>query len=699
MKNRTALSLRLLACLLMLVFGIITGGAQTPTPSPSPKDQKVPASQQPSATTEDQALGSYNVTSSIEVGVRGLSVDGNNNKYRSDLNYKPGVRVFDSSFLLQHKDRRGTLFDEFLVNTSGWGGDPQGYTRVMAEKSGIYRFDANVRRVKYFNNLSNLALGQHTNNMRINVGDYDLTLLPESLKHKVYLGYSRNTLNGPGITTYDFSRDEYAINTNQETRANNFRAGVDGRLGPIDISFLQGARYFKDDTSYNVRFTNPGNNPTNTSRIDTLFRELPTGGHHFFTRFSAHTLLAKKLDITARYIYTSSTTRFSFFEQLSGRSGISPGNIINQETFTTSGKVTRPYALGELGVTFMATDKFRISNTFRFDNFRINGADVLSDFLRQSTPAGVPLPPTTTLTTFVRSTKYRRFLDTVEGDYQFSPRLAVHAGFRISHRHIEHFEVTDTEVENPIFDNRTHSVIFGFKARPVSGWNIYFDGERGTSDSVFTRLENNRYTNFRARSRYAPNGKVSLNASVITRDNRNPSEVITEISGLPANLLPNSLDVEIKSRVFTSTVDWTPEPKFSLSGGYTHLRVTSNAGIILFLANVSTLGQSQYFMRDNFFFINTLVNPIPRLTLFASYRINRDPGQGSLVAPSNNLIISSYPMTFQSPEARATLKVTNRIDWNIGYQYYNYRDWFVPGQNYHSHQPYTSLRIYFGRKG
>src|SRR5574341_1267995 len=461
---------------LVVVFFAGTASAQDPAPSPTPtKAGASRPTQSPSAVNE-QMLGDYKVTSSIEIGVRALSVEGSDSKYRSDLNYHPGIRVFDSSFLLRKKDRRGSLFDELLVNTSGWGGDPQGYTRVNIEKSGIYRFDANVRRLKYFNNLSNLALGQHTYNTRMQFGDYDLTLLPENRKHKFYFGYSRDTIRGPGLTTYDFSRDEFAINTNQQTRANNFRAGIDGKLGPIFISFLQGARYFKEDTTYSVPFTNQGNNPTNTSRIDTLTRELPTSGHHFFTRFSAHTSVAKKLDITARYIYTGSTTNFSFFEQLSGRAGSpAPFNIINQETFTTSGRVKRPYGIGEVGVTYLATRKLRLSNTFRVDQVHISGGDVLSDFLVQSTPVGVPLPPTTTLSLFQRSTKYRRFTNTIEGDYQFNRNYSVHAGYRFTDRRVELFSLTAPEpAENEIFDNKTNSVIFGLKARPGPAWTIYF---------------------------------------------------------------------------------------------------------------------------------------------------------------------------------------------------------------------------------
>ena len=46
-------------------------------------------------------------------------------------------------------------------------------------------------------------------------------------------------------------------------------------------------------------------------------------------------------------------------------------------------------------------------------------------------------------------------------------------------------------------------------------------------------------------------------------------------------------------------------------------------------------------------------------------------------------------------------KTHRRLDWNLGYQYHNYDENALVGprpQNYHAHLPYTSLRIYIGRK-
>ena len=68
-------------------------------------------------------------------------------------------------------------------------------------------------------------------------------------------------------------------------------------------------------------------------------------------------------------------------------------------------------------------------------------------------------------------------------------------------------------MEEETLSNTTNSVIAGVRFKPYKFWSIYADGERGTSDNVFTRLANNKYTNFRVRS-VANLKAVSLNISL-----------------------------------------------------------------------------------------------------------------------------------------------------------------------------------------
>jgi hypothetical protein len=723
---------RKLLIALVMVLGVALGvAAQQPSPSPSPK--KSDSAEAP--TEAGEKAGDYTAIGSVEFGYRGLRVDGDLNKYQSDLNYKAGPRLFDSSFLLRSTEGKGSLFETFLVNSTGWGADPQGNLRVNVEQPEWYRFDATYRRFKYFrfvNNFANpnwvfspaqfsvpprLTTGEHGFDTRVKLGDFDLTLLPKNQHIRFNVGYSPERYSGPAFTNYHAGGNEFMLLSQLRSRANDFRVGADGRLGPLNFSFLQGFRRFRDDSSIDLGVTPGINLNPAVASLTSFDRNEPARGSVNYTRFSLQTLIAKRLDVTGRIIYSKADQNYSFLESFTGRNwnpritgfpptppGATP-NILNLGQYNLTGDTERPSWLGDLGLTWMATDKFRISNTFRVETFEITGSALFSDFFsltRGTRTDTIGFNNRDVLT----NTEYRKVQNTIEGDYQFNPRYSIHLGYRYAQRRIEEaisgFNlganlpaplVPDSFTEH----NNTHAVLGGFKARPISEWTLYFDAEHGTADNVFSRIGNYNYTNIRAKSRYKPSSRVALNLAVITKDNSNPSEI--------AGVSLEDFGVNIKSRIFTSSLDWTTTSRFSISAGYNYHWINSKAIVDYFFNSVRhPLGNSLYIVRNNYFFVESVAHIAPRATLFTAYRINRDNGQGNRVAdPTGNpgTLIASYPMSYQSPEARLAIKLHDRLDWNVGYQYYNYNESTIVGprpQNYHAHLPYTSLRFYFGRK-
>jgi hypothetical protein len=653
--------------------------------------------------------GNYWITSSIELGARGLSVDGNVNKYRSDVNYRAGFRLFESSLLVRSDPGKGILFDSLVVNSTGWGADPYGHLRVNAEKGRWYRFDATFRRNNYDNFLRNLALGQHTARYQHNLGDFDLWLLPTNRRVRFNLGYSGDRESGPGTITYDFQRDEFQIGSNYKTRANEFRAGVEGRVGGINLGFLQGFRWYRNDSTFTSGF-NRGNNTTNASILSSLQRDQPMRGRAAFTRLSATTTVDKKVDITARYTFTTARTHFLDVETSTGVN--SSANPFNPDLINFSGTTERPAHLFDLGVTWRASKKLRVQDTFRFNRFTNSGDEVYSELVFTRRPNGTPVAPFPAATTvpISRLLEYRRALNQVMFDYQFGPRLAVHAGWRITERRIESrgvgqllpAPVSASATSEERTDTTNNSFFGGFRARPTKRWAVYFDAEKGQADNTFTRVDNINQLSFRGRTRWTPRRGLSFNANFVTRDNHNPGVgVIDRTIFGPLDSTPFSVD--INSRTFGGSVDYTPDARLSLSAGYTHLRVTSDAEILYFAGlpgNQVVTGHSLYFLRDHFFYFNALAQVHRRVTAFASYRVNDDAGQGSRSQGniSTGLFVRSPPFTFQTPEVKLIFKLGRRVDWNVGYQYYAYREKppFNTGQDYRAHLPYTSLRIYFG---
>jgi hypothetical protein len=716
---------------LALVLIVVQGVAVAQSPSPSPK--KSDYNETPAETGEK--AGDFTVISSVEFGYRGLRVDGDLNKYQSDLNYKAGPRLFDSSFLLKSTDGKGGLFDSLLATSTGWGADPQGNLRVSVEKPEWYRFDATYRRFKYFRFLNDFAnpnwvfspatfsvppkqsTGEHGYNTRVKLGDFDLTLLPKNRHIRFNLGFSPERYSGPAFTNYHVGGNEFILLSQLKSRANDFRVGVDGKLGPVNLSFLQGFRRFRDDSVIDLGVT-PGINLNPTAASLTSFdRNEPARGSVNYTRFSLQTLVAKKLDVTGRIIYSKAKQNYSFLESFTGRNwnpritGFPPSppgatpNILNLGQYNLTGDTERPNWLGDVGLTFLATDKFRISNTFRVEKFEINGAALFGDFFsltRGTRTDTIAINDRNVLT----NTEYRKIQNTIEGDYQFSKDYSIHLGYRYGRRRVTEaisgFNLganAPTALVPASFteENNTHAILGGFKARPLSEWTLYFDAEHGTADNVFSRIGNYDYTNIRAKSRYKPTSRLAFNLALITKDNANPSEI--------AGVSLEDFGVKVKSRIFSASLDWTTTSRFSISTGYNYHWINSRAIVDYFFNSVQhPLGNSLYFVRNNFFFVESVARVAPRVTLFTAYRINKDNGQGNRLAdPTGNpgTLIASYPMSFQSPEARLAIKLHHRLDWNVGYQYYNYNESTIVGprpQNYHAHLPYTSLRFYFGRR-
>ncbi|HEY9141975.1 MAG TPA: hypothetical protein VIN93_13850, partial [Bryobacteraceae bacterium] len=85
------------------------------------------------------------------------------------------------------------------------------------------------------------------------------------------------------------------------------------------------------------------------------------------------------------------------------------------------------------------------------------------------------------------------------------------------------------------------------------------------------------------------------------------------------------------------------------------------------------------------------------------YTITKDTGDGRASAapagvadPIATLLdsVQTFPLTYQSPMARLSIRITPKVRWNAGWQFYGYGELFhLLGydQNFHAHTGYTSV--------
>lgn len=352
--------------------------------------------------------------------------------------------------------------------------------------------------------------------------DYDLTLMPQS-RLRFRLGFSHDRDQGPG----GFSTDSGTISSFDEIYSyttNAYRAGVDFKFLPrTTISYDQFLSYFKQD---NVVLDNPTATPQNFGYViaNTTALGTPNGtpvdlGRIWSTQTPAETLPCAT-PIVAGTTNTATPTcngflsysqvgnprnyipterlRFqsSYFNHLemSGSAGYSSSNnqipdfleSVNGYTSRTAlrGSTTGGPAFAKrvsvnadwTGV-YSITDKFRILDTFRYDNWRIPGMWSLDETniygtgyagltgMQQSqavfNSTNCPVGPnvatcpqhTSSSSADVVNGLATTFLgqnmktNTVELQYDFTRRLDAHVGYRYTDRTIAQFSDTNDTTE------------------------------------------------------------------------------------------------------------------------------------------------------------------------------------------------------------------------------------------------------------
>ena len=71
---------------------------------------------------------------------------------------------------------------------------------------------------------------------------------------------------------------------------------------------------------------------------------------------------------------------------------------------------------------------------------------------------------------------------------------------------------------------------------------------------------------------------------------------------------------------------------------------------------------------------------LKRADVLVGYSITKDTGDGRTASsnPIQQLLssVQTFPLTYQSPMARVSVRVSRKVRWNAGWQYYGYGEDF-----------------------
>lgn len=626
----------------------------------------------------------YNMVNSFETGYRFVSVSGNADMYRSQENYGDGVRLLGSFFSINSKDGHGRLFDEIVLTTGGLGGDPYESATLRVQKNRLYEYDLLWRRNDYFNPglTTDGGQGEHLLNTSYTLQDHDLTLFPQSFI-RFSLGYSRSTQNGAGISTvqlfnpagpFDSTGDVFPLFTNVKLVQNEYRLGGEIHLLGFTLNWMRGWEDFKDDTPYQFSGFSAGDNTSNTTSLASFFRNEPNHGTSPYWRVGLFRN-ARLLAINGRFTYTGGVRDFVSNESAFGVNQF--GAAANQQ-IVTFGSARRPVATGNLTVSIFPTEKLTITNQTSIYNIRTDGDSAYLQFDNATRSADL---------LYFQYLGIRTAANELDLKYQVAKWLDLHGGYEYSNRRItsdSQFALAGTAATLPYFQtNELNSGNFGFHVTPVKQLNIVVDDEIGRSNRPFTPKGDKNYNVLIGRITYKLK-KLDLMASSRSDYNENSVTVSAYSS---------------HNRIYSGSASWSPRSWVGFDATYSKSHVDTLGGIDFFAQSQLFQNQVSYYVSNIQAGTLTARLSLKRADLYLGYSLVQDTGDGrpasisTIIGPNLAAFqtAQTFPLKFQSPSARLSFRISERVRWNVGYQYFGYHEDFSAGENYLANTGYTSI--------
>jgi hypothetical protein len=635
---------------------------------------------EPVGSARGENWNDYNITNSFETGYRFADIFGNRGKYRSDENYRNGVRLLGSSFSANSKDGHGGIFDEILLNTQGLGGDPYESASLRIQKNGLYRYDMLWRLNEYYNPGLAISLGEHFRNTSHRLQDHDFTLFPQA-KIQFRFGYSRNTQDGPALSTvqlFNSRGDVFTPFMNVKRLYNEFRIGNDIELWGFRFSWLHAWDNFKEDSTFLSGGAQP--NPPGANLLTSLNRVDPSHGNSPFWRGNLHGE-RKHWATNARISYVGAQRAFAQDENALGisRSAVQLQTVV-------SGNASRPTTAGDFSISIFPTERLTITNNTSVYTTRITGQSLFNQFNNATSVEDV---------LFFQFLGIRTVTNSTDINYRVSPMVSLFGGYHYAMREIRSSELLGfPEFPGPLEgittaqNDHINSGVAGLRLKPLKPLTITLDSEISFANHPFTPIADRNFHALRGRAQYKAK---SLLLSAAYRQDYNTNSVSLSVHSS-------------RARNYSFNASFAPRNWFSFDAGYSKLHLNSVSGIDFFANGQDVTGLNSIYV-SNLHAANLGARFAIRKNadLYLGYTITRDTGDGRAApvppgtADPATLLLSSaqtFPLNYQSPLARLSVRLSPKVRWNVGWQFFNYHEdfqLFPVTQNYHAHTGYSSV--------
>jgi hypothetical protein len=406
---------------------------------------------------------------------------------------------------------------------------------------------------------------------------------------------------------------------------------------------------------------------------------------------------AKLWALNARITYNKGDSDTMYYEAESGARAIATSACSNcgagapatASTFMP-GTGRHPFSAGDVTFSLFPTDRLTIVSSTSAEFNRYDGV-------------GQMLQVNTAVATKNILWRYylgdQRISDSLDANYRVAKWLGLNAEYRYTDRRLyNNLNRTGTTNSHDLntLDDHMNTGTLGFRLKPIKPLSLNVDGTIGRDNAAETPVSPAHFHNIKARVEYRQSKRLRFGGTYRLMYNLNAPAWVNTTTQCCSAPIPYYAS---HSRDLSGTASFEVNRGLSLDASYTKLHVDTFANLWVELQTAvpnvinSFPGYaSQYISNITTVSLTARTTIGKRATLYAGYHITHDAGDGrsqqnlGLTDPAAAYLagLSTFPMTYQAPMARLSVKLTPKLQWNGGWEFYRYNQKFA----YFGYQPY-----------
>ena len=383
---------------------------------------------------------SKNLHGKLLFGYRFVDTTGTVERYKQDINLDEGLRLFNFNLQITPNETFKNLFDRIDINMNNFGGDPYETFRLAIQKSGRYKFQYDRRKSNYFYADQHEISGGHLYNpFTFNFDRTMDNMFFKFLMHKnvdLYVNFDRYSKNGESVLTLDINRIEFEFDKPIEENFKEFAIGIDFHMNNFSFVFEEKVMDYENANSlFLPGAIDGGEGARYPSELNYFTLDQPYDLKTYTHTFKATARAFDRLLIKGFAQISNQDMDLAYAEEADGINYLGRFFTYGQ---SGSGNFERKINLFDFDVTYLMSDNLAFVGAFRFQDFDQSGhltvdGEKEEAMLKYNTKAA-------------------------EGglQYQFSPRMALTAGYRYEIRKLDGTETVayeDTTTRNGLFGN------------------------------------------------------------------------------------------------------------------------------------------------------------------------------------------------------------------------------------------------------